>query len=92
MNALRSQAIDIIVELPESYIAYTLDILKNVKQMSVLNASNEKTGIIPFSLHKRKNSSKIQATIDALAGALPDTNMKLADFREERLKKYANLG
>ena len=92
MNALRSQAIDIIVGLPESYIEYTLDILKNVKQMSALSATSEKTSIMPLRLHKRKNSAKIQETIDALLGALPDTDMKLADFREERLKKYANLG
>ena len=92
MNALRSQAIDIIVGLPEPYMAYALDILKNVKQMSAIHLPAEKVDAVPVRLHKRDDSARIQAAIDSLAGALPPTDMTLADFREERLGKYAAIG
>ena len=91
MDALRSQAIDIIEGLPESYIAYTLDILKNVQRMSAISTASGKASRAPLHLHQRKDSAQIRENIDALSGALPCTDMTLADLREERLKKYANL-
>ncbi len=94
MNALRSQAIDIIVGLPDSYIGYALDILKNVEQMSALQDSKPRESILPERerLHKRADSMRRQETIDSLTGVLPPTDMTLEDFREERLKKYADIG
>ena len=91
MNALRSQAMDIIAGLPEPYIAYTLDILKNVKQMSAIHISTAKAGTMPVRLHKRSNSARIRSAIDAIAGALPPTDSTLEDFRAERLKRYADI-
>ena len=90
MDAERNQAMNIIAELPEPYIVYALEILKNVRQMSSLGMAAKKDGF-PTRLHERKNSKEIQEAIEVVAGALPNTDMMLADFREERLGKYADI-
>ena len=88
----RSQAIDIVAGLPEAYIASTLEILKNVKQISAMNAFETSAEIVPGLFYKRSASEKIRASVEALAGALPLTDMTLEDFRAERLAKYADIG
>ena len=88
MDAMRSQAIHIISELPEPYIVYALEILKNVKQMSGLGMAEDG---MPARLHERANSREILAAVNALAGALPDDGMTLEEFRGERLGKYADI-
>ncbi len=67
MNAIRTQAIHIITELPEPYIAYALEILKNVRQMSNLGmaAQEKKTGF-PAHFREREDGKEIQATIEAI--------------------------
>ena len=32
------------------------------------------------------------SVIDSLVGAVPDTGKELSEYREERLKKYADIG
>lgn len=32
------------------------------------------------------------SVIDSLVGAIPDTGKELSEYREERLKKYADIG
>ena len=90
MNEMRTKAIHIINELPEPYIVYALEILRNVRQMSGLGTSAKKNGF-PTHLHERENSKEIEAAVDALTGALPDTGMTLDNLRAERLKKYADI-
>lgn len=90
MDAMRNQAIHIISELPEPYIVYVLEILKNVRQMSDLGIV-AKTNGVPMRLHEKENSKEIQAAIENMTGALPRTEMALDDFRGERLKKYADI-
>ena len=88
MDAMRDQAIHIITELPEPYIVYALEILKNVRQMSALGRA---ASGFPAQVHERANSKEIQEAIEAITGALPSTEMTLADFRKERLEKYADI-
>ena len=49
------------------------------------------TGAVPIRLHERSDSARIQEAIDAFAGALPVSAVTLAQVREERLKKYADI-
>ncbi len=91
MTALRSQAMDIIAELPEEHIAYVLGILENVKRISCTKENTKKLPHFPLHLTKKENSDEIKQAIDALSGALPDTGMSLEEYRAERLAKYENF-
>ena len=82
MTTARAQAMDILAELPEVYIVRVLDFMKKLN-----NAPVEKFTVH----HKKTDAANIKKALNAISGALPQTDMTLEDFRNERLNKYANF-
>lgn len=62
-----------LIPLPET--------LKNRKLEIMILPADEQQGIT-------RKASEVAATVQALTGALPNTDLTLQDFREERLQKY----
>lgn len=57
---------------------------------------NRKLEVIVLPVEEQEKSSKkaaeIDQTLQSLVGAIPYTDMSLEELREERLKKYENIG
>lgn len=60
------------------------------------NFKNRRLEVIVFPMEKQaekmsKNVSEIDAAIQSLIGAVPNTELSLSELREERLKKYETI-
>ena len=84
---LRTEAINIIAEMPEIYIFKALELLEKFKQ-EYEGKSKPHQKVIR---KEKANAAQIQAAIEAISGALPSTDITLEDLRAERLRKYESL-